>query len=96
MLAILGATRALVAQSIKEGWSDESTSECVQVLDGMMASIIDPTKNCPPEFSCIQFAPTGPIQEIAMANGWHDTYMNLSAEYDRLEEELKLFQVRNG
>jgi hypothetical protein len=91
MLAILGATRALVAQSPHEGWPDEAPPECVAVLDGMMASLINPKKYSPPDYACIQFAPTGPIQEIAMSNGWHDAYMTLSTEYDRLEKKLGLF-----
>ena len=91
MLAVLGATRALVAQSPHEGWPDESPNECTAVLDQMMAHIITPEKASPPEFACIQFAPTGPIQEIAISNGWHDAYITLSNHYDRLEKKLKLF-----
>ena len=30
------------------------------------------------------FAPTGPIQEIAMSSGWADEYLKLSSEFDAL------------
>ena len=30
----------------------------------------------------IEFAPTSTIQEIAMANGWHDEYMQLAEVVD--------------
>ncbi len=96
MLAVLGATRALAAQSPHEGWPDELPTDCVAILDQMMAHIINPSQNNPPEYAGIQFAPTGPIQEIAISNGWHDAYMNLSTEYDRLEKKLKLFSERNA
>ena len=92
MLAVLGATRALVVQSEREGWPDEQPNECATVLDQMMAHTINPAKiSCPP-YACIQFAPTGPIQEIAISNGWHDSHMELSAQYDELAKELSLFK----
>ncbi|MEW5872857.1 MAG: hypothetical protein AB1894_26595 [Chloroflexota bacterium] len=96
MLAILGATRALVAQSLHHGWPDESLAECIAVLDKMMTSIINPTDYRTPEYACIQFAPTGPIQEIAIANGWHEAYMTLSGEFDRLESILGLFPKKSA
>ena len=92
MLAILGATRAFVALSQREGWPVESPTDCTAVLDGMLASIINPDKYDPPEYSSIQFTVTGPIQEIAISNGWHDVYLRLAEEYDKLEKKLKLFQ----
>jgi len=91
MLAVLGATRALVAQSREDGWPDEEPGECTELLDKMIAHVITPDSGAPPQFSCIQFAPTGPIQEIAMSNGWHDAYIELASEFDRLEGELGLF-----
>jgi hypothetical protein len=90
MLAVLGATRALVVQSELEGWTAES-AECGVVLDQMMSHIINPKKNVCPKYANIQFAPRGPIQEIAISNGWHDSYMELSTEYDELEKELNIF-----
>jgi len=31
----------------------------------------------------VEFAPTSTIQEIAMANGWHDEYLRLAEVVDR-------------
>jgi len=92
MLAVLGATRALVMQSEHEGWPDEQPRECATILDQMMAHVIRPASNPCPPYAGIQFAPTGPIQEIAISNGWHDSYMELSAQYDALAKELALFK----
>jgi hypothetical protein len=91
MLAVLGATRALVVQSEREGWPAEKSAECGVVLDQMMSHVINPKKNVCPKYASIQFAPTGPIQEIAISNGWHDSYMELSAEYDELKKVLNIF-----
>ena len=92
LAAILGATRAFVSQSTREGWPAESPVECSLVLDGMIATCISRGQTPPPEYSSIQFAPTGPIQEIAMVNGWHDEYMDLAEEYDRLASSLGYFE----
>ena len=92
MLAVLGATRAFVSMSSRDGWPDESPNECAEVLDKIMAHIIDPDKNPLPNAGSIQFAPTGPIQEIAISNGWDDEYMELSTQYDKLETKLKLYK----
>ena len=92
MLAALGATRALVSMSLKDGWSDESPKECAEVLDKMMTHMINPDENSLPDSGFIQFAPTGPIQEIAISNGWDDEYMELSTQYDKLEKKLKLYK----
>jgi hypothetical protein len=96
MLAVLGAARALVVQSKSDGWPDETPSECATVLDQMMAHAIDPEGNPCPPYAGIQFAPTGPIQEIAISNGWHDSYMELSEAYDGLVKELGLFEPKKA
>jgi hypothetical protein len=93
MLAVLRATRTLLAQSREIGWPDEDPGECTEFIDKMIAHVTAPDSSAPPQFSCIQFAPTGPIQEIAMSNGWHDAYIELASEFDRLEGELGLFRA---
>jgi hypothetical protein len=96
MLTTLGATRAMVANSTHEGWSGESPDECTQVLDSMMAFLIDPDRNECPKLASIQFLPTGPLQEIAMANGWDEGYLALAERFDQLEAELSTFSRRGG
>jgi hypothetical protein len=32
-----------------------------------------------------EFAPTGNLQELAMANGWHQQYMTMAKRFDKLE-----------
>jgi hypothetical protein len=95
LLAVLGATRALVARSPHDGWPVESPSDCAAVLDQMMAYLISPGSPPCPEDAGIQYAPTGPLQEIAIANGWQDEYLALASEFDRLEEELRVFQAKD-
>lgn len=88
---VLTAARDLALRSRQHGWPDEDPSEAVRVLDRMLAHLDDRSRPAPP-FACIQFAPTGPLQEIAMANGWHDAYLELADRFDRLAARLHLFQ----
>ena len=92
MISILGATRAFVSMSPRDGWPDESPSECSEVLDKMMAHVINPDKNPVPKYGSIQLLPTGPIQEISISNGWADEYLELSSQYDKLAKKLNLFK----
>ena len=34
------------------------------------------------------FGPTGPLQEIAMSNGWHDEYLILAEEWDATKDQI--------
>ena len=86
MIDVLRETLELVSRSPHEGWPDEQPEECAGVLSDMVEHLEDPSAPCP-EYSTIQFAPTGPIQEIAMANGWHDRYMELAEGFDQLQAE---------
>ena len=70
--------------------------ECTQVLDGMMAYLVDPDRNEYPKFAPMQFLPTGPVQETAMANGWDEAYLALAESFDRLNTELFAFPLHKG
>ena len=88
LLSDLATTNVLLSQSPNEGWPDEKAKEAHEQIEAMIAHLFDRT-NPLPEYWLIQFSPTGPVQEIAMANGWHDAYLKLAAEYDRLAYLLK-------
>ncbi len=83
--ALLRETLALVERSTRDGWPDESPEECAATLRAMLRHLADPAEAPRPEFASIQFAPTGPIQEIAMTNGWHDAYLDLADRWDALK-----------
>ena len=36
----------------------------------------------------VLFAPTGPIQEVSLSNGWADTFLKVAECYDRAERRL--------
>jgi hypothetical protein len=85
LLSVLAATKELLLRSKEEGWADEKPDEMVLEINKTISYLIDPDQSIRPDIAKIMFAPTGPIQEIAMSNGWVDEYMALSAEFDDLE-----------
>ncbi len=88
LLSVLATTKELLLRSDREGWPDENPKEAAENLDRIISHLLDPN-GCPlPEFATVYYAPTGPIQEIAINNGWHDTYMALANEYDKIMDLL--------
>jgi hypothetical protein len=81
--AVLKTTLELVKHSIHPGWPDEDPAACAQVLQEMLACI-EGGHPCP-KYANVQFAPTGPIQEIAIANDWHDRYLVLADAFDQIQ-----------
>ena len=88
LVTVLSTTYVLLQNSTEEGWPDEKPAEAAHMVERMIAHLFDPARPLP-EFWQVLFAPTGPAQEIAMNNGWHDAYMKLSSEFDRLDYLLK-------
>lgn len=91
MQRVLRETLGLVERSEHAGWPDEEPAECAQILREMVSCLDDAAVGVCPRYAAIQFLPTGPVQEIAMANGWHDDYMRLAKLYDELQGRWRFF-----
>ncbi len=85
LFAVLAATRAMIARSTEEGWGLEKPEQAGADLDQIIDAIFCHDSKGLPKHWTLLYAPTGPLQEIAMANGWSDAYMKLAAEYDDLQ-----------
>ncbi|MFQ3632803.1 MAG: hypothetical protein SNJ65_14555 [Roseiflexus sp.] len=72
---------AQLSQSSASSWSawspDEIADRLVALRDKPMLSEADKL-----DLRAL-LAPTGPVQEIAIANDWHDDYMKCAAALDR-------------
>ncbi len=72
---------ARLSDSSESGWSawspDEIADRLVALRDTPMLSEADKL-----DLRAL-LAPTGPVQEIAIANDWHDDYMKCAAALDR-------------
>ena len=95
LLSVLATTKELLLRSKNEGWADEKPDEMVLEINKIISHLIDPDHSNLPDIVKIVFGPTGPLQEIAMSNGWDDEYMALSAEFDDLEYLINKDKSRN-
>jgi hypothetical protein len=88
LISIMATTHTFLLRSTEEGWPDENAQKTAQGVIEVIAHLFDSTSPLP-DYWLILFAPTGPIQEIAIANKWHETYMKLATEFDGLVYLLK-------
>ncbi|WP_444902156.1 hypothetical protein ACJJIG_04295 [Microbulbifer sp. SSSA007] len=86
MLYVLKETLRLARTSEDSIWSDMSVEE----ISGILGKAIEKIENgkSPSMFKLkYLFAPTGPIQETSMENGWSDPYLKLSERFDEVAEK---------
>jgi hypothetical protein len=93
LLAILATTKVLLSHSKEEGFGLERPIDAEQQIDEIIGSVLFKNGKRLPKYWSILFAPTGPLQEIAIANGWSETYLKLSEELDGLEYILKKHEM---
>ena len=81
LIAALERTCALLERSEESVWSPLSP---VEVAENLRVAIRRLVRGEAVDYGNIrlEFAPTSTIQEIAMANGWHDEYMQLADVVD--------------
>lgn len=83
---ILSRCREFVLASNDSGWSCMDVSEIVVSLNESIDSLA--RRNVLDKNELVMlFAPTGPLQETAMRNGWADEYISLSARFDKMIRE---------
>jgi hypothetical protein len=83
---VLRDTKGLVERSEQTIWEGLSPAEVAMDL-GIAISQIEKSESVDARHLKMLFAPTGPIQESALASGWTDDYMRLSSEFDSLIDE---------
>lgn len=93
LMAILATIKILLTRSKEDGFGLERPSDIEQQIDEIIDSVFFKSGKRLPKYWSILFAPTGPIQEVAIANGWSEIYLKLSEEFDRLERILKKHEM---
>ncbi len=71
-------------------WAALSPSEVVEMLRAAITTLREGGRLTEPVELASLFAPTAEIQEIAMANDWHDKYLVLSSQFDNAWLKYKL------
>ena len=81
LIAALERTCALLERSEESVWSPLTPAEVAANLRQAVGRLV---RGEAVDYGHIrlEFAPTSTIQEIAMANGWHDEYMQLADVVD--------------
>ena len=83
LIGVLSQCRQLSKASQDAAWSATGISEIIGVLDRGIEAIERGTELNRDELKLL-FAPTGDLQETAIANGWPEEYLLLSARFDEL------------
>jgi hypothetical protein len=90
LLTVLSTVKTLLETvSTEEGFGLEEPSESLQVIKQAISYFFAPEENAYPEDLSMYFGPTGPLQEISIANGWGEVFLKLSTEFDKYEYCLK-------
>ena len=90
LFAVLSSTKVLLETTSKnDGWSSESPEKSLVVINTAIDYFQNPAQDKFPENLSIQFAPTGPLQEISISNGWDKVFLLLAEEYDKYAYCLK-------
>lgn len=83
LLDIFQRTRDLVARPENDfAWSSwRDSDEALEEIDGIIAKLRQ--GEAPPvNDMAILFAPTGPMQELALSSGWGNRFLGLASEFD--------------
>lgn len=83
LLVVLARCRALVSRSEDSVWS---CLEVIFILEKLNRSIRAIESSSPVEIDELRFlfAPTGPLQETSLSNGWDGEFLGLAARLDEI------------
>jgi hypothetical protein len=95
LLLCLCTTKELLARSTNDGWINDRPIEYIKVIDAIINTLSDDNSKLPLHWD-IQFQATGPIQEIAINNGWHNAYIELSKIWDSNHTIISKMSAQQG
>ena len=81
LVSILEDVEALLNDSEDSIWSDMENVKVLSIIRNSIASLKAARKAKIAKLYYL-FLPTGPLQEISMANGWSDEYLVLAERFD--------------
>jgi len=86
LVAVLKDARGLLARPGNDFlWSDwDDAPEALAEIDGLVAALETTGSEAGAcRAAAVLFAPTGPLQEVALASGWPDAFAALARRLDR-------------
>jgi len=86
LISALDETITLLRKSQSSIWMNMPVEEIIQNLESEIAKAKD-IQSIDSELLGLLFAPTGPIQEAAIANGWTEDYLKMTEIVDQFTIE---------
>ncbi len=82
MADVLRESRAYVARPDNDFWwsSWEDAADALAEIDALIAALDAGTED--PREAAVLFAPTGPMQEVALSGGWGNAFLDLANRFD--------------
>lgn len=93
LLSVLATTSNLLAHSNEEGWDLKDPKKLKSDVDQIIDSIFYQGGQGLPEYWSILYAPTGPLQEASIANGWAEIFLKLAEEFDSVEHVIREYKA---
>ena len=81
LVSVLEGIEALLSDSEDSIWSDMENVKVLSIIRNSITSLKASHKAKVAKLYYL-FLPTGPLQEISMANGWSDEYLVLAEKFD--------------
>lgn len=82
LIQVLSRVKELLARSQESDWAALSAPEVIGILDRELQSLTESGRLRDKTELASLFAPTAEIQEISMANGRSDEYLQLASRFD--------------
>ena len=86
LVSVLSEIQALLQKSENSDWATQTPEQINALLSAQIENLNQGRKVDKEELALL-FAPTGDIQETAMANNWSEKYLSLSSKLDVLMEK---------
>jgi len=82
LVQLLEEVRALLAVSAESGWAALTLAAVMVILDREILALESTGRMADAVELSSLFAPTAEVQEISIANGWSERYIELSSRFD--------------
>jgi hypothetical protein len=82
MIRILEEVRTLLEQACGTPWSAQEPQHILPILNEEISSLITSGQLRDPKRLRLLFAPTGALQEISLAGGWAERFLEISSRFD--------------
>jgi hypothetical protein len=89
LIELIDETKKFIIEESEDfclsGW--DNSADALEKIDSLLEKSLNGDKKALSSLGTL-FAPTGPLQELSMANGWAHIYLEIAEEIDQVLAEL--------